>query len=331
MALWAQHHEKLLREISSEKWGAPSYHCLWFFLARVKPANLGMLVSQWQQKLPNVVENPTYALDGKQLNGASKVGPKVHLVGLYATDFGVLVACERVPEKRSELNAVPAILDAIDTNGALITMDAGFANLATLEEIRKRKADYIVTIKGNQSTLEAELTGFFQQADEAGSYASLETHSTRGKRAHGRLEERDITVSHDVDWLADVQKKDLRQWGIKTLIRIRRKTTSKDKITISNLYYVSSRCLSASQAARAIREHWEIENREHYVLDVVWGEDACLVNAGHAAQNLALLRRCARNLVATADPGRSFADARSSAQFCPDYLLGLTRSLFSKF
>ena len=209
-------------------------------------------------------------------------------------------------------------------------MDAAYAHTKDLKEVTSRGADYIVAIKANQPTLQEEVLSFFEQADAAGAaYAPLDIDVSKNS-AHGRIEEREVTVSHDTQWLAGGASKDFSSWGIKSLIRVRRKRSVDGKESVSEIHYASSRILTACEAAKSIRGHWGIENGEHYVLDVIWNEDECQANTGHAAENLSNLRRIARNLVAVADPARGFAAAKRAARYSRDYLLGIVRTLFIK-
>lgn len=327
---WARCNHELLREISKGRWEAPSYTAIWNFLVRLKSTALKDLVSQWIDQLPPEARSKTYAIDGKEVRAAGKVGARIQMVGLYATDSGVLITSEKVPEKRSEPLALPALLKAVDIAGAIVTMDAAYAHAKDLKEVTERRADYIVAIKGNQPILHGEVVSFFEQADAAGAaYAPLDIHMSKDAK-HGRLEEREVAVSHDTQWLAGGASKDFPNWGIQSLIRVRRKRAVGGKESISETVYASSRALTAGEAAKCIRDHWSIENGEHYVLDVVWNEDQCQVNTGNAAENLAHLRRIARNMVALVDPVRGFAAAKRAARFSQDYLLGLVRDFFIK-
>ena len=121
MSAWACCNDDVLKEISKGRWGAPSYTALWNFLVRLKVKTLKDMISQWMDKLSAEVRSKTYAVDGKEVRGAGTKGPKVQLVGLYATDSGILVTSERVPEKKSEPIALPALLDAVDIAEAIVT------------------------------------------------------------------------------------------------------------------------------------------------------------------------------------------------------------------
>ena len=130
---------------------------------RLKSTALKDLVSQWIDQLPPEARSKTYAIDGKEVRAAGKVGARIQMVGLYATDSGVLITSEKVPEKRSEPLALPALLKAVDIAGAIVTMDAAYAHAKDLKEVTEKRTDYIVAIKGNQPILHGEVVSFFSR------------------------------------------------------------------------------------------------------------------------------------------------------------------------
>lgn len=209
--------------------------------------------------------------------------------------------------------------------GAVISLDAHYAYVPDLQLILGAGADYVVGIKGNQGTLEAELKNYFDQA-HAINYESpeLKCHTTIEK-GHGRIETRHTCVTQDLEWLGQ-----RAEWGIKSLIEIRSERVLQEKTERGILYYGSSRKGTPEQFAHWIRSHWGIENGLHYIADVVFDEDASLANIGYAAENMALFRRIAMTTIKTVDPNRGMADSRRNAMFEPNYLRGLLSRLFAK-
>ncbi len=210
----------------------------------------------------------------------------------------------------------------IDMQGAIISLDAHYAYAPDLQVILQEGADYIVGIKGNQGTLEAEVCNYFTQAqlieyDDP----TLKCHTTIDK-GHGRIETRHVCVTQDLEWLEQKE-----EWNFKSLIEVRSERIVGDRVEKGILYYGSSREGTAQQFAEWIRGHWGIESL-HYVADVVFEEDASLANRGHAAENMGLLRRITMNIIKTIDPTRGMADARRSATYEPAYLRGILSRLF---
>ena len=301
-----------------------SYDTLWWFLVRVKPQAFKNLMARWLQALPASLRDQLLSIDGKRLRGVSDNEHISHLVELFAVGPCLVIAQERVPDKKCECIALPQLLQTVDIRGAIISLDAHYAYVPDLKLILKEGADYIVGIKGNQGTLEAEAHNYFTQAAEIGyEDETLQCYTTVDK-GHGRIEIHHICVTQDLEWL-----KQKEEWNLKSLIEIRREHISGKQVEKGVLYYGSSREGTPQQFAKWIRGHWEIESM-HYVMDVVFEEDNSLANTGHTAENMGLFRRLALNIIKTVDPKREVADARRNAAYEPAYLRGILSRLFMK-
>lgn len=307
------------------KVSGPSYDTIWWFLARVSPEAFKGLISRWLNGLPEDLKDQLFVIDGKRLRGVSDSEHISHVVELFATEGRLVVAQERVPEKSGETQALPALLDTIDVTGAIVSMDALYAHVDDVEEVLKRGADYIVGIKGNQSTLEAELQNYFNQA-KAIEYEGVEgiSRTETHEKGHGRIERRWICVANELDWLPQRS-----EWRLESIIEVRSERVIGDKAELATRYYGSSRKADAKQFAKWIREHWAIECM-HHIMDVVFREDASLGDIGYSAENMALIRRLAANVIRTFDPNRGIADARRNATYEPNYLRGLLGKMFIK-
>jgi predicted transposase YbfD/YdcC len=299
-----------------------SYDTIWWFFVRVKPEAFKDLMARWLHALPPSLRDQLLAIDGKRLKGVSGHEHISHLVELFAVGPRIVIAQERVPDKKCERIALPKLLETLDIQGAIISLDAHYAYVPDLRMVVQKGADYIVGIKGNQGTLEAEVRNYFTQA-QAIEYddASLKCHTTIDK-GHGRIETRHVCVSQDLEWLEQKE-----EWELKSLIEVRSERIVGAHVEKGALYYGSSREGTPQQFAQWIRGHWEIESL-HYVADVVFEEDASLANTGHAAENMGLLRRITMNIIKTIDPMRGMADARRSATYEPAYLRGILSRLF---
>ncbi len=307
------------------KASGPSYDTLWWFLARVSPQAFKELISRWLQDLPRDLKEQLLVIDGKRLRGVSDQEHISHIVELFVAEGCLVIAQEKVPDKAGETKALPALLDALDVSGAIVSMDALYANVDTVERVLERGADYIVGIKGNQNTLEAEVSNFFEQAKTV-DYEEVEgiTRSETHEKGHGRIEHRSVCVTNELDWLPQREK-----WHLQSLIEVRSKRVIGDKVERAVRYYGSSRKADAEQFAKWVRGHWGIESL-HHVMDVVFKEDASLSDVKHSAENMSLIRRLATNVIKTFDPNRGVADARRNATFEPNYLRGLLGRMFVK-
>lgn len=302
----------------------PSYDTFWWFLTRVKPEVFKGLLIQWFERLDLDMRNRLLVIDGKRLCGASDSDHINHIVELFAAENRLVIAQEKVPDKAREQQALPALLDSIDIRGAIVTMDALYAHLADVKEVLHRGADYIIGIKGNQGTLEAEVSNFFEQAycvdyEEVGV-----TRAKKVEKDHGRIEERAVCVTTDLDWLPQRES-----WYLKSIIEVRTERTVTGKVEKSIRYYGSSREGNANQFMDWIRGHWGIESM-HYVMDVVFEEDASQGDSGYSAENMALIRRLAGNVIKIFDPKCGMTTARRCATYEPAYLRGLLAKVFVK-
>lgn len=324
IAHFAELRETWFAHLSGIEAGVPSYNTLWWFFTRVKPCAFKALIKKWFQKLDTSLRGRLLVIDGKRLRGVSDSEHISHIVELFAVEGRLVIAQEKVPDKASERQALPVLLDSVNVDGAIVTMDALYAHVGDLEEILRRKADYIVGIKGNQGTLEAEVRNFFEQAH---SVDYEEVDMTRAKtvgKGHGRIEERIVCVTNDLAWLPQQEK-----WHLQSLIEVRERRIVAGKEEKSSRYYGSSRRGNADQFMYWIREHWGIESM-HYVMDVVFEEDASLADSGESAENMSLIRRLANNVIKMFDPNRGVTNARRCATYEPAYLRGLLAKMFVK-
>jgi predicted transposase YbfD/YdcC len=314
IAEFAYFRRDWLNELTGEQFSSPSYDTLWWLLVRCHLDTFKEFLKRWLQNLPLDLKNQVLALDGKRLKGASKKGSVIHLVELFASENKLTLATKCVEDKKAEPSVVEDILDAIDVQGALISMDALFAKRPVAKCVIDHGADYLIALKAKQGLFHAEAVNFFEQA-YAINYEGVEIdyHLTEEK-CHGRMEQRAVRVIHDLDWLPQ-----LTDWPeLKSLIEVRSKRNKKSEIR----YYFSSRAGSAKDFNQWVRSHWSVESL-NWILDVIFKEDHCLANTGYLAENQGILKRFAINIIKTVDPKRGFSAARSGCMYEPSYLRGL--------
>ncbi len=282
------------------------------------------------------------SIDGKSVNGTKKsftAGNRaLLLVNVYSHELGLVLCQTRAKSSGSgESSGALEMLKLIDPEGALISVDAGLSTRRVTQEIRAQKADYIVPIKGNQRPSVKEIKQLFRQATSKQKERNLAETS---EKIHGRKEVRQCCVL-PCGSASEMFKK---QWrDVRTIGFIRRKRSTKDtrftvqqtdsdgkqfyrlnksKIKTSEqlVYFVSSKKLKAKEAMHMLREHWEIENKLHWSLDVSFGEDRCRVREKTAAQNLALVRKIAFNIIQADTTKGSKKVKMKRAAWNPQYL-----------
>ena len=188
-------------------------------------------------------------------------------------------------------------------------------------------ADYLLAVKDNQPTLHAEIESYFATAPAA----EVEKVETIDKE-HGRFEVRNYSVSHKVDWYAAERSYPgaPRFPQLTTIAMVESRIERGDKIESERRSYISSRALSAASFGVAARDHWAIENKLHWVLDVTFREDLSRLRTGHGAKNMAVVRHFALNLVRQVADKRSIKRRRKRAAFDPQYLLEILGPLQPK-
>jgi predicted transposase YbfD/YdcC len=301
IAAWGEARLPFLRRYLEYYHGVPGGRWLTILMNRISPALFSAAFSAWVRETwpdrPDLV-----AIDGKTSRGSRDRGADqepLHLVSAFATTSRLVLGQEAVAGKTNELSAIPVLIDRLaeggGLKGALVSIDAIATNAKIAQKIKDAGADYLLAVKANQPTLRAEIESAFAAAGE------IETDIDHDK-GHGRIEQRSVSVIHEVDWLNGERRfpGELRLPQAAAIIRVQSRTELSDRCRSETRYYISSAALSAKQAAQAVRGHWGIENRLHWVLDVVFAEDQSRLRKGHGAKNMAIVRHFAINLSATA-------------------------------
>lgn len=233
-------------------------------------------------------------IDGKAARGSRGLdGTCLHLVSAWVGANSLTLGQVAVEDKSNEITAIPTLLKMLELHGALVSIDAMGCQKEIAQAIRATGADYLLQVKGNQPVLKADIEAQLKaalKADLEGFAHDLWADSSRG---HGREEERACLVLYDPDGLSS-----RREWvDLEAIVLVRRTIRQGDKETFEEAHYICSRRGSAEELCYATRGHWGIENGLHWVLDVIFREDACRVKDRRAAENLGLLRRVAASVM----------------------------------
>ncbi len=269
------------------------------------------------------------AIDGKTLRRSldrKKGRPALHLVNAYASETGLTLGQAAVTAKSHERRVVADLLDGLDLEGCLITLDAGFCYKDIIKKIRAKNADYLVCLKGNQKTLHAGIRDWFEaNCFGRGAPHHLPQHDYFDD-SHGRLVRRRVFVTTDLTPFIKLQA-----WpDVKAVVAVENissRNTGSGEVTAEIRYFLTSAKLDPERLGMAIRRHWTIENGLNWVMDVIFDEDRCRVREGHAAENLAALRRIALNLArAETDTKISMRRKRKRAAWDDSYMAKLMQA-----
>ncbi|MFM2069722.1 MAG: hypothetical protein RLZZ584_4631 [Pseudomonadota bacterium] len=279
---------------------------------------------RWMQPLCPSVAGATIALDGKSVRGSRTAdAAMVHLVSACHTDSGLTLGQVRTEAKSNEITAIPELLDALDLQGAVVTIDALGCQRDIARHIQARGAEFILSAKNNQPALAQAIEGLFAQARPDVERGRLQQHITLDKD-HARLETRRCVVAHDVRALPEPIRQDWPALRSAIMIESTREILGgihRGQCSTEWRYYLSSAAFDAAEFNRRIRQHWLIENQCHWILDVLLREDDCRLGLGHGAQNLAILRRIVLNLVKRdSATNASIRRKLNRLAWSPDYL-----------
>ena len=244
--------------------------------------------------LPDSPEDNVISMDGKTVcNSEDKAGNKkaIHMVSALASKYGLVLGQQKCYEKSNEITAIPALLKLLLVEGSIITIDAMGCQKNIAKTIRSKKADYILAVKANQGNLSKEIIDMFEKVKKPEFASYIHSEDTQVDKGHGRIESRQCMTIEKLGWLFEIQ-----QWeDARSIIKITANVFRKGKETVEERYYISSLPGNAALMNRAVRKHWHIENKLHWVLDVLFKEDYCRVRTGNGAENLTTIRKIALN------------------------------------
>jgi predicted transposase YbfD/YdcC len=285
------HHEWFLKQKLFEN-GIPVDDTFARLIAVIKPQEFQACFLAWMRAVHSLTLGEIVAIDGKTLRGSYNRDDRlstIHMVSAYASANKLVLGQMKTQSKSNEITAIPALIKMLELRGALVTIDAMGCQTKIATAIVKQGGDYLLAVKGNQSTLaQAIHTAFAPYREVPLDQAQLQT-----EKHHGRIESRSCHVIG-----AEQLSGDFSHWtGLKTLVMVESYRTKKGKETeIEQRYYISSKELTSERAMEAARAHWGIESM-HWILDVSLQEDACQIYRTHAAENLAGLRHMALNML----------------------------------
>jgi predicted transposase YbfD/YdcC len=327
MVLYGKLKIELLRKISPFKNGIPSEDTFGRVFSLLDPKIFRGCFIEWVKDLQKRVGKCIrIAIDGKANRRTySKTQEALHMVSAFAVEEGLVLCQEGRNGLGQEISCIEDILEILDLKNAIVTIDAIGCQKSITKRIIEKGGDYAVSLKDNQLTLKASVEEVFMgerkvRFTEENLFDVYETI----EKGHGRIETRKCRAIGVKNLPIDVA-----EWvGIQSLVEIESTRDIKGKVSIEKRFYISSLPPRAKELASYIRGHWGIENKLHWLLDVVLKEDASRIRTKNGPKNLATLRHAALNLVKQ-DPAKgSFRGKLKQAGWNDDYLLKILSQNF---
>jgi len=297
MYCFAVSNERFLRKYLELPYGIPSHDTIQRVLAMVSPEFLGQFQKRWNevmsgnggQKIKKLL-----AIDGKTQRGNGTAKQKANHIVSAVDEDGICIGQVRVNEKSNEITAIPDLLNDLNIKGHIITTDAMGTQTEIVKIIRRKKADYVLALKGNQGNLYEDVQLYFSDPDLLVGCAYTSTN----EMARSGIEKREYWQTEDTAWLSPK-----KEWAGLTSIAMTKNTITKNGvITTETRYFISSLSLDVKEIARAIRGHWMVESY-HWHLDVTFREDGNHTLEKEAAYNLNIISKMAINVLKLLDLG----------------------------
>ena len=281
---------KFLKKFLPLQNGIPSHDTFGRVLGKLDPKRFNAAIVKWLKSVADVTGD-VISIDGKLLRRAlTKDGKMPCIVSAYSKRTKLVIGQIKADEKSNEITAIPGLLDMLYLKGAIVTIDAAGCQKKIVKKILKRGAGYIISLKGNQSTMHDEIRKFMQDPDFRRKFKTAKTVD----KGHGRVETRTCWQTDDIGWFEDKDK-----WaGLKSVCMVESKVynMARKETTVETRFFISSLDVDPKKALEAIRAHWGVEAM-HWILDMDFDEDRSRARTENIAENLAMLRHVVLNVL----------------------------------
>lgn len=289
--LFGQLHEEWLKKYLQLPNGIPSHDTINRTLSVLDSEQLQKSFIEWITEIKGYVNENVIAIDGKTIKGSHQAGKglkALHVINAYSCANGLTLAQEKVDGKTNEITVIPELLERLALDGAIVTIDAMGCQKEIALAIVKKKADYILAVKGNQKELYEPIVDEFKLSKEAVTYQDEIVSE------HGRIETR---VMEALPIQCIKNQLDLEKWeNSKSIAKVTYIDYSNNmeerRYFISTIDYKE-----VERIGKSIRSHWNIENNLHWVLDVAFREDESRIRNENAALNFSWFRKMAASLL----------------------------------
>ena len=324
IALYGQKKLELLRRFLPFENGTPSHDQLGILFSRLDMEEFQSCFISWVASLNETLEG-VVAVDGKTLRRSFDTNSNqaaIHMVSAWACGQKLVIGQRKVDDKSNEITAIPELLELLKIKGAIVTIDAMGCQREICKKVNDKEAYYLINLKGNQGKLRKDVERFFNEHLKRNIGGDSVTQIETVDADHGRIETRRHTVCSDIDWL-----RDRHNWpGLKSIVKTEYIYEIRGESKTEIRFYISSLADSAEKMAQYIRDHWQVENCLHWVLDVTFRQDDCRIRKENAAANFTTINHAAINFLKRV-PGKkmSMPQKRRSAAWDDDYMESIIR------
>ena len=292
--------------------------------ARIDPDQFRDCFMDWVHSVNRVTQGQVIALDGKTLGRShdrNSGKAAIHMVSAWASENSLVLGQTKVDDKSNEITAIPQLLKMLDVSGCIVTIDAMGCQKKIAQQILSGEADYVLAVKENQGRLLEDVKDLFSCGRRTRFEGMNHDFCQTVDKGHGRIETRRCWTIDDPEQLSWLET--WLDWpGLRSIGMVESKRRIGERESLESRYYISSLDSDAKRLLQATRSHWGIENSVHWVLDLSFREDESRVRAGHSAENMAIVRHMALNLLRKDRTSKTSIKARRKlAGWDNEYLL----------
>ncbi|RUT67693.1 ISAs1 family transposase [Flavobacterium cupreum] len=307
VAMWGEEKIDWLRQFVKLDHGIPSHDTIGRVFSLLDADCFQACFVRWVSATCTSLAGEVVAIDGKTMRGSQRrrLGKNaIHVVSAFASGRGITLGQLSTDTKSNEITAIPKLLDMLDVSGSTVTIDAMGCQVGIAAKIVEKGAHYLLGLKGNQGKLAEQVEDFFDIAERE-RYRNLDAvEDIVHDKGHGRVETRRCVA------LPARHLENTDAWsGLGSMVMVESMRFIDGKESCEKRYYISSMAPDSRAIGAAIRAHWGVENQLHWRLDVTFGEDACRVRVGNAAENFNVVRKIVMNLL-KADTSRKLTMAK---------------------